>query len=180
MISTRTTRGGAHSGSLLIVLSAMLWGTVGVTTQAIYGLAETSPLSVAVLRLALALPALGVACAWLLGRRALRVERRHLALMLAMGAMLASSARAHAIGMKRSMTSPFRDLGVPGEAKDPAAVDPGTGDAGDSPVPSLTVITTAGSFASLMTTSSAIPHVPPFAAKKPAVIGPTSPAGAGA
>ena len=49
----------ARGGLLLIVLAAVLWGTVGVTTRAIFTLAETTALSVAFLRLALALPVLG-------------------------------------------------------------------------------------------------------------------------
>jgi DME family drug/metabolite transporter len=76
-------------GLLFILSAAVLWGTVGVTTQLIYGLADTSPLSVAWLRLALALPTLLAACALVLGRRALRVRPRGLGGMLVVGILLA-------------------------------------------------------------------------------------------
>lgn len=76
-------------GLLLIVLSALLWGTVGVTTQSVYLLAETTPLSVALLRLALSLPALALACGVILGRRTFRIARPDLAVMLLLGGMLA-------------------------------------------------------------------------------------------
>lgn len=76
-------------GLLLIVLSAVLWGTVGVASKAIYGLAETNPLSIGFFRLAFAAPALLLACRGILGRDAFRVARRDLGLMLLIGAAMA-------------------------------------------------------------------------------------------
>jgi DME family drug/metabolite transporter len=77
-----------RGGLLLIVLAAVLWGTVGVTTRAIFTLAETTALSVAFLRLALAVPVLGLTTAAVLGRGGLRVAPRHLLLMGAIGVLL--------------------------------------------------------------------------------------------
>jgi DME family drug/metabolite transporter len=75
---------------LLIVLAAVLWGTVGVSTRAVFGLAETTALSVAFLRLALSLPVLGGASAVVLGRAGFSVGPRHLGLMAVSGVMLAA------------------------------------------------------------------------------------------
>jgi DME family drug/metabolite transporter len=74
---------------LLILLAALLWGTVGVTTRAIYNLSETNALSIGFFRLAIATPALLLACWCILGRRAFRIAPRDLALMLAIGAAVA-------------------------------------------------------------------------------------------
>src|SRR5947209_4481889 len=79
-----------RGGLLLILLAAVLWGTVGVVTRAIFGLAETTALSVAFLRLALSLPVLGLASATVLGRRGFTATPRHLLLMAVMGVMLAT------------------------------------------------------------------------------------------
>ena len=82
-------RADSRRGVLLILLAAMLWGTVGITTKSIYGLAETNALSIGFFRLALATPALLVACWRALGRRALRIAPRDLALMALIGMALA-------------------------------------------------------------------------------------------
>src|SRR5262245_22942726 len=87
---TRTgSRAAARRGLLLILLAALLWGTVGVTTRAIYDLSETNALSIGFFPLALATPALLLACWYTLGRRAFRIAPRDLALMLAIGAAVA-------------------------------------------------------------------------------------------
>ncbi|MBK9711096.1 MAG: EamA family transporter [Kouleothrix sp.] len=82
-------RADSRRGVLLILLAAMLWGTVGITTKSIYGLAETNALSIGFFRLAIATPALLVACWRALGRRALRIAPRDLALMALIGMALA-------------------------------------------------------------------------------------------
>jgi drug/metabolite transporter, DME family len=79
----------ARRGLLLVMSSAVAWGTVGVATQTLYGISATNPHSVGFLRLALALPALVAAGAATLGRRMLRVGPRDLALMALLGAMTA-------------------------------------------------------------------------------------------
>lgn len=84
-VTARTPRYGA----LLIALAAMLWGTVGVATAALYTMAATNPLSVGFYRLAFAAPAL-LAATWLtLGPGGLRVGGRDLWLMLGIGAAMA-------------------------------------------------------------------------------------------
>src|SRR4051794_35824575 len=78
-----------QGGLLLIVLAAVLWGTVGVTTRALFGVVETTALSVAFLRLVLLLPVLGGASALVLGPRGFRASPRPLLLMSVSGVMLA-------------------------------------------------------------------------------------------
>jgi DME family drug/metabolite transporter len=78
-----------RGGILLILLAAVLWGTVGVSTRAIFSLAETTALTVAFLRLAIAVPVLGVTSVAVLGRRSVQAPPRHLLLMGAIGVLLA-------------------------------------------------------------------------------------------
>jgi DME family drug/metabolite transporter len=82
-------QGSSTHGLSLIVLSAVLWGTVGVAVKVIYGLAETNPLSIGFFRLAIAAPALFWACWWALGAQMFRVVRRDLVLMMLIGVMMA-------------------------------------------------------------------------------------------
>lgn len=79
----------ARRGLVLILIAALLWGTVGVATKAIYNVAATNALSIGFLRLAIATPVLLVTCWRALGRRAFRVARRDLVLMLLIGATMA-------------------------------------------------------------------------------------------
>jgi DME family drug/metabolite transporter len=83
------TRAGARRGLLMILLAAVMWGTVGIATKAIYGISETNALSIGFFRLALATPALLLACWGTLGRRAFRIAPRDLALMLLIGVAMA-------------------------------------------------------------------------------------------
>lgn len=71
------------------MLAAVLWGTVGVTTQALYHLAATNPLSVGFFRMAIATPVLALTSRLLLGQRVFRVARRDLGGMVLIGLMLA-------------------------------------------------------------------------------------------
>lgn len=82
-------QGNATQGLVLIVLAAVLWGTVGVAVKAIYGLADTNPLSIGFLRLAISVPALFLAGWLVLGVRMFRVTWRDLALMQLIGVMMA-------------------------------------------------------------------------------------------
>jgi drug/metabolite transporter, DME family len=79
----------SRRGAWLILLAATLWGTVGVTTQALYHLSVTTALSIGFFRLALATPALALGCFGLLGRRMFRVTPRDLAIFALLGLMLA-------------------------------------------------------------------------------------------
>jgi drug/metabolite transporter, DME family len=89
MNSAIDARAGSRRGLLLIVLAAVLWGTVGITTKTIYGLSVTNPLSIGFFRLAFSLPVLLAACWHTLGRRMFHITRRDLGLMLLMGALMA-------------------------------------------------------------------------------------------
>ncbi len=71
------------------MLAAVLWGTVGITTQSLYRLTTTTPLSVGFFRLAIAAPVLGLGCWMTCGRSSLRIARRDLARIALIGAMLA-------------------------------------------------------------------------------------------
>jgi drug/metabolite transporter, DME family len=79
----------ARSGLGLILGSAIMWGTVGITTQALYNLGSTNALSIGFFRLAIAALILLVACWWLLGRRILQIKRRDALVMLLIGSLLA-------------------------------------------------------------------------------------------
>jgi DME family drug/metabolite transporter len=79
----------SRRGVWLILLAATLWGTVGVTTQALYHLTATNALSIGFFRLALATPALALGCFSLIGWRMFRVARRDLAVIALLGLMLA-------------------------------------------------------------------------------------------
>lgn len=73
----------------LILLAAVLWGTVGVFVQSIYQMTEANPLSIGFFRLALATPVLAGA-GWLtIGRRMWQIERRDWKYLLLIGAMTA-------------------------------------------------------------------------------------------
>ena len=89
MSALRTARASESRGLLLVMLSAVSWGTVGVTTQTLYTISATNPQSVGFFRLALALPALLGTAAGAMGWRVLRVSRRDLALMTLLGTMTA-------------------------------------------------------------------------------------------
>jgi drug/metabolite transporter, DME family len=82
-------RAGSRRGLLLIVLAAVLWGTVGTAVKIIYGLAETNPLSIGFFRLVFSVPVLLAACWHTLGRSMFRITRRDLGIMLLMGAFMA-------------------------------------------------------------------------------------------
>jgi len=81
---------GASFGLLMIMVSAILWGTVGIFVQTIYTLSEGNSFSIGFLRLAISLPVLFFACArTLVGWQMLQIAKRDLALMLLTGAMTA-------------------------------------------------------------------------------------------
>lgn len=73
----------------LILGAAISWGTVGITTQALYSLSSTNALSIGFFRLAIAALILLVACWWLLGRRIMQVRRGDAVVMLLIGVLLA-------------------------------------------------------------------------------------------
>lgn len=82
-------RATARRGLLLIILAATLWGTVGVTSKAIYHIADTNALSIGFLRLALSVPPLLLASWSVLGRSALHIARRDFGWMVLIGCAMA-------------------------------------------------------------------------------------------
>lgn len=89
MQSSTAARGNSQSGLLLIMLAAVTWGTVGITTKTLYSISATTPLSIGFFRVALSLPVLFVAC-WVTQKRQMfAVRGRDLLLMLLIGMMTA-------------------------------------------------------------------------------------------
>jgi DME family drug/metabolite transporter len=82
-------RANARQGLLLIVTAAVMWGTVGITTKSLYGLADTTALSIGFFRLAISAPMLFAACWYTLGARAFRIPLRDLAFMILIGVAMA-------------------------------------------------------------------------------------------
>lgn len=79
----------SRSGLGLILCAAILWGTVGITTQALYNLSQTNALSIGFFRLAIAALILLVACSWRQGRRIMQIRPRDAVIMALIGALLA-------------------------------------------------------------------------------------------
>lgn len=88
-VNTTHTAHAARGGLGLIASAALLWGTVGVTTQTLYNLGATSALSIGFFRLALATPALLLICVLAYGRRAWRLRGRDAAVAVLLGGLLA-------------------------------------------------------------------------------------------
>jgi len=89
MLSHSYDRAASRRGLLLILLSGVLWGTVGITSKTLYGISATTPLSVGFFRLAISVPVLLSAC-WISQRRKMfEVSRHDLALMFLTGLVTA-------------------------------------------------------------------------------------------
>ena len=73
----------------MVMGAALLWGTVGVTTQALYHSSTTNPISIGFFRLALAVPVLLIVNGVVLGRAGWRIARRDLGIMTLIGLLLA-------------------------------------------------------------------------------------------
>ncbi len=80
----------AGRGIGMIGAAAILWGTVGVTTQALYDVSETNALSIGFFRLAISSPILLLTCWLVLGRTMFRITRRDWWMFLALGALTAT------------------------------------------------------------------------------------------
>src|SRR5579862_3158228 len=89
MASSVSTPARSSRYLALVMSAALLWGTVGVTTQALYHLSATNPFSIGFFRLAIAAPLLMLACVFTLRRHAWQIARRDVGLMALIGAMLA-------------------------------------------------------------------------------------------
>lgn len=77
------------TGVFFVSLSAMLWGTVGVATQAIYQQSDLTAVSVGFYRLALAFPFACVLCWKVVGKKVFAVSRKSYLKMVLIGLMLA-------------------------------------------------------------------------------------------
>jgi DME family drug/metabolite transporter len=74
------------SDLLLVASAALLWGTIGVAVGIIYRVTETNALSIGLIRLLIAAPAMFLLARVLNGAAALRLRRPHLGWVLTMGA----------------------------------------------------------------------------------------------
>lgn len=82
------TQTDSQRGFVSILIAALLWGTVGITTKAIYNVADTNALLIGFVRLAIATPALLVAC-WQANLRLFPIPWRDFARMLVIGVTMA-------------------------------------------------------------------------------------------
>ncbi len=89
MAAISVARSDARRGLLLIVLTAVLWGTVGVTTKSLYQLSDANALSIGFFRLLVSTPVLLLACWLTLGRGAFRIPARDLLGMMLIGVAMA-------------------------------------------------------------------------------------------
>ena len=80
---------GSRQGIVLVAISGVLWGTIGVVAQAIYRQSDLSPLVVGFYRLALGFPLVALGCWLMLGREMFRVRPGHYLRMILIGVMLA-------------------------------------------------------------------------------------------
>jgi len=76
-------------GLLFVSLSAMLWGTVGIATQAVYHQSELNAVTVGFYRLAFAFPVVALLCWKIVGKKIFEVAGHHYLKMALIGAMLA-------------------------------------------------------------------------------------------
>jgi drug/metabolite transporter, DME family len=89
MTALPVTCDNSQRGLWMILLAAMMWGTVGVASQSLYANGTTNPLSISFFRLALASPALMIA-AWIVLRgRMFQITPRAMLLMLGIGVLIA-------------------------------------------------------------------------------------------
>ena len=78
-----------HRGLWFIVLTALLWGTIGLTAQSLYNVADLGALGIIFYRLVIAIPVLGLALVSLRGRRALTFRKADLGAVFLMGVAFA-------------------------------------------------------------------------------------------
>lgn len=89
MFSNTSIRFTARHGIVLILMSALMWGTVGVCIKMIYSMTDTNALSVGFFRLMFASPVLLLTCWLLLGKRMFQVSLRDFGQMMLIGVMMA-------------------------------------------------------------------------------------------
>ncbi|NOY14022.1 MAG: EamA family transporter, partial [Deltaproteobacteria bacterium] len=79
----------SRSGILFVSVSAILWGTVGIATQAIYRQSELTAVAVGFYRLAFAFPVVALLCWKIVGKQVFLVSVRQYGKMMLIGVMLA-------------------------------------------------------------------------------------------
>lgn len=82
-------------GFWLVTFAAIIWGTIGVATQAIYNVDSTSSLFINLSRLLIATPILFTMSWRVLGRKLFSVQRRDLSIMVLSGVFLVISQAAY-------------------------------------------------------------------------------------
>lgn len=82
-------------GFWLVTGAAIIWGTIGIATQAIYNIDSTTSLFINLARMLIATPVLLAACWHVVGPHMFRIRRRDLWIMLLAGALLAISHAAY-------------------------------------------------------------------------------------
>ena len=76
-------------GLLLVALSALVWGSLGVTTKQVFNITATNAYSVTLLRALVAFSASLAICVLLLGKRTFRIARGDLGIMMGAGLLMA-------------------------------------------------------------------------------------------
>lgn len=82
-------------GFWLVMAAAVLWGTIGVATQAIYNIDNASSLFINLMRMLIAAPVLLLACWRVVGRKMFAIGRRDLLIISLTGTLLAISQAAY-------------------------------------------------------------------------------------
>lgn len=88
-MSSKTQSSKARAGILSVSTAAILWGTVGIATQAIYLGSDLSSVTVGFFRLFFAFPMVAFLCWKIVGKQRLQIDRRQYKKMVLIGIMLA-------------------------------------------------------------------------------------------
>jgi DME family drug/metabolite transporter len=86
---TTAIKAEPRRGIIYVSISGILWGTIGISAQAIYLQSEVTSLAIGFYRLAIGFPIVAMACFFLVGREVFQVKFRHYVQMALIGAMLA-------------------------------------------------------------------------------------------
>ena len=89
-------------GFWLVTAAAIIWGTIGVATQAIYNIDSTTPLFINLTRTLIATPVLLLMCWRVVGRAMFDIRRRDLLIILLSGTFLVLSQAAYFAGIRYS------------------------------------------------------------------------------
>ena len=89
-------------GLWLVTFAAILWGTIGIATQAIYNSDDTTSLFLTLARTLIATPVLLIACWRVVGRGMFNIQRRDFGIMALSGVLLAASHAAYFAGIQHA------------------------------------------------------------------------------